>query len=308
MEKFLDFWSHYNAAIIECLVALILISVIYIAYRTFFGPRGPDAFDTATVGGAGVDTAQIEKTLQKILEQQSVAKSGPAATAAAHSGDKSPASAELIHEVSHLKKTLEDKDRQIATLKEQADTSARALASASVGAAAPVAAATAGSASSSGFTEAEREELLAKIKELEARLAEYEIISEDIADVSFFKEENARLNRELEAMKAGGAGTSAPAAAPVIAPPALEVVAAAPAPNPEPVAAPAAVEPVATPEAAAVSAPEASLEAANAIDDSLMAEFARAVEGQKEGTLEQPSKSDEDAKLLEEFENFSKKS
>jgi hypothetical protein len=304
MEKFLDFWSHYNAAIIECLVALILISVIYIVYRTFFGPRGPDAFDSAVVSGGGghaaVDTVQIEKTLQKILEQQSARPATP--SSAKQAGEGSPASAELIHEVSHLKKTLEERDRQIVMLKEQADISARALAAAT-SAAGAVAAAPA--AASSGFSESERAELLAKIKELEARLAEYEIISEDIADVSFFKEENARLNRELEALKTGGASPVAPAA-----PVSAEPVPAAPM-EATPIA-PTAEAPAAAPapsvEIAASPVPEASPEAASAIDDSLMAEFARAVEGQKEGTLEQPSKTDEDAKLLEEFENFSKKS
>ena len=37
-----------------------------------------------------------------------------------------------------------------------------------------------------------------KIKDLEARLAEYEIIEDDIADLSMFKEENLRLKDELE--------------------------------------------------------------------------------------------------------------
>ena len=37
-------------------------------------------------------------------------------------------------------------------------------------------------------------ELLAKIKDLEGKLAEYEIIEDDIADLTFFKEENAKEN------------------------------------------------------------------------------------------------------------------
>jgi hypothetical protein len=55
----------------------------------------------------------------------------------------------------------------------------------------------------------------------------------------------------------------------------------------------------------------ASPEAAGAIDDSLMAEFAAAVEGQKSGTLEPAPAAppaDENEKLLAEFENFNKKS
>lgn len=46
-------------------------------------------------------------------------------------------------------------------------------------------------------------ELLAKIKILEDRLTEYEIIEDDIADLSVYKEENAKLKRQLDAIKAG---------------------------------------------------------------------------------------------------------
>jgi hypothetical protein len=47
-------------------------------------------------------------------------------------------------------------------------------------------------------------ELLEKIKNLEGKLSEYEIIEDDIADLSNFKEENIRLQKELEALKRGG--------------------------------------------------------------------------------------------------------
>lgn len=46
-------------------------------------------------------------------------------------------------------------------------------------------------------------ELLQKIRSLEDRLAEYEIIEDDIADLSKFKEENARLKRQLESVSTG---------------------------------------------------------------------------------------------------------
>jgi hypothetical protein len=312
MEKFLEFWSHYNATIIEGLVALILISVIFLAYRMFFGSKGPEVFDAAGGGSVTLDTSHIEKTLQKILDQQQTAAKASPSAKDDGKGAGSPASAELIHEVSHLKKTVEEKDRQIVQLKTQVDVaeklaaqSATAAAAAANGAA--VAAAPVEAAASSGLSEKERQDYEAKIKELEARLAEYEIISEDIADVSFFKEENARLNSELEALRSGGApqAAAAPAAA-AFTPAAAPVVEAAPAAK-EPDEALLAEFAAQAPAAAAPAIPEASAEAASAIDDSLMAEFARAVEGQKEGTLEESAKTDEDAKLLEEFENFSKK-
>jgi hypothetical protein len=52
-----------------------------------------------------------------------------------------------------------------------------------------------------------------RIKELEARLAEYELLEDDIADLSLYKEENARLRTELDRLKGGSGGE------PVTAPP-----------------------------------------------------------------------------------------
>ena len=40
-----------------------------------------------------------------------------------------------------------------------------------------------------------------KIKDLEARLSEYSIIEDDIADLSFYKEETLRLQDEVKTLK-----------------------------------------------------------------------------------------------------------
>lgn len=86
--------------------------------------------------------------------------------------------------------------------------------------------------------------LSSKIKELETKLAEYEILEDDIADLSLYKEENTRLRVELEKIKGGGAPSAAPPAnaapvAEVAAPPAADIVsefasAAAASPTPAP--------------------------------------------------------------------------
>lgn len=287
MEKFLEFWTHYNAAIIETSVALILVSSIYLAYRAFFGPKGVDNFEGAGAGVAG--TVQIEKTLQKILDQQ---QASIKAVGAIHEGAMGASAGEppeeLIQELAQVKKALEDKEKQIVVLQEKAAQAAKAVQAGTGGPSAQDIAEAASAAA--GLAEKERLDYEAKIKELEARLAEYEIISEDIADLSFFKEENARLTKELEALRAGGgdaalAAPVAPEAAPAVeTAPAFEIGAAVPEATP------------------------ATGSSANAIDDSLMAEFAAAVEGQKSGTLETPAKTDENEKLLAEFENFNKKS
>lgn len=55
-----------------------------------------------------------------------------------------------------------------------------------------------GSADSLNKMNVEHGELIEKIQQLEARLAEYEIIAEDIADVGLLKSENAELKLQLE--------------------------------------------------------------------------------------------------------------
>jgi len=301
MEKFLEFWSHYNAAIIETLVALILVSAIYLAYRTFFGAKGAGADEGV---GGGVNTAQIEKSLQKILDQQqsSIKAAGSFHEGAAGASAGGAPPAEMVAELSQLKQALEEKEKQIVVLQEKATQAAKVAQSGAGGPSAQDIAAAASAAA--GLAEKERLDYEAKIKELEARLAEYEIISEDIADLSFFKEENARLTKELEALRGGGGAPAAPAA------PATPSAPAAPAAPPAP-AAPAAAAPAEAAAPVAEAAPPAAAPAAdagNAIDDALMAEFAAAVDGQKSGTLEPAPKADENEKLLAEFENFNKKS
>lgn len=47
-----------------------------------------------------------------------------------------------------------------------------------------------------------------RIKELEAKLSEYEILEDDIADLSLYKEENTRLRTEIDRLKGGVAPAS----------------------------------------------------------------------------------------------------
>lgn len=74
-------------------------------------------------------------------------------------------------------------------------------------------------------------ELMARINELEARLQEYEIIEDDIADLSLYKTENEKLKTELERLKAlAGQGVAAEEPEPEN----VVVEAEPPAPEPEP--------------------------------------------------------------------------
>ncbi len=109
-----------------------------------------------------------------------------------------------------------------------------------------------------------------KIQELEARLGEYSIIEDDIADLSMFKEENAKLRDEVRVLKSQmGDPNSAPSAAPIAPAPAVNVVAEAP-------------------QAAAASVAVPDFQAADKLgldsNDDVMKEFAAAVEGTADTT------------------------
>lgn len=107
-----------------------------------------------------------------------------------------------------------------------------------------------------------------KITELEGKLAEYEILEDDIADLSLYKEENVRLKQELAKVSGGAMPAAAPAA---------------------PVAQAVMEEPAGL---AGVEPPPAPL-----ADDELIEEFATAVEKSKEAKIETEPSDD----LLKEF-------
>lgn len=335
IEQFLSYWNQHNTSIIEGLVGLIILLSLFLGYRSFFGKKSGDE---SGLGAGGVDAAQLEKTLQKILDNQgSQGKTSRAAhvedlsmnvdldesnhssaavSAGAGGGEASSGEAEQLRAV------VTESQKKIEALQAQlVEAQAQAMA-------APVGG---GAAAAEGGAPAQNTaELDAKIRDLEGRLAEYEIISEDIADLSRFKDENDKLRAELEALRAGGAApASAPEtpAAPVAEEaPAAEPVAAAE-PTPEPVAAaepepaaPAALDPAVAAAVAEISPPPAVPdEGANLIDDELMKEFAAAVEGQKvldkvgekagDGKAAAEKKTDDTDALMNDFENFvSKKS
>ncbi|WP_413580857.1 hypothetical protein [Bdellovibrio sp. HCB288] len=325
--------------IIEGLIAVIILLGLFVGYRGFFGKKDVDS----GLGG-GLDASQLEKTLQKILENQApVKKTGDAALEEAFKEGGVEGHPESPQEVEQLKVSLSENIKELEVLRAQLQISEKKVAELQVsGEAAPAA----GAAAAVDTTELDN-----KIKDLEARLAEYEIISEDIADLSRYKEENEQLKTEITTLKESPASAKASAGEPApVAPVAAAPVAEAE-PTPEPVAETigdsglseadvdaalaaaqaeaelnaAMAEAEATPaeaptepEVAAAPAPEQAAPPAqeeSIIDDELMKEFAAAVEGQKNKALDSAAekagkgeqaagKTDEDAKLMDEFENF----
>jgi hypothetical protein len=296
-ESLLQFWTVHNRQIIEFVFVSTFVLILFVIYRQFFSKSESHGGASASTNTVSIDTSEIEEKLKKILENQVPLKAaeptgqGPT-TISDTSGD--------AKELEKLRAELKEKDKTIEEIR-------KGIAS----------------APAPGASKEEIKKFEDKIKELEGRLSEYEIISEDIADLSFYKEENARLQKELAA---GGkaAATAAPVAAPTAA---AEPVAAMPVPDSAlaKAAEQAKIEELAaqvdTSTAVQASAPVAgTTEAASSasdsiVDDDILKEFAAAVEGQKAAEKEaaptpQPTdaqKLTESKELMGEFENFIKK-
>jgi hypothetical protein len=140
---------------------------------------------SASAAAAGQD---IESFLQKILEQTGKLERVPVEK-------MSPEQAALAEtQVQQLKKDLQSREQELVQLK----------------------------ASGSAQPSVDADKLGQRIKELESKLAEYEILEDDIADLSLYKEENARLRVELDKIKSGGnaeaAASSTTASEPMVPP------------------------------------------------------------------------------------------
>lgn len=267
----------HNTTIIEVLIGAVLVFTLLLAIRSFLTAKEP-------VSEAGLaNLGDLEGTLKKILEQASQVPAAGVVAAAGGSEDTQ----KLATEINQLKADLEARQKTIEELKAAGGTAAVAADGAP--------------AAAGGISDEEKAKMEAQLKELQGKLAEYEIISEDIADLSFYKEQNAKLTKELEALK-GGAAPAAGATAAAQAPPPPPAAAATAAPSapppatppPAPKEEPAIVGKSKANEAApatpppAPAAPEAPPQAAatpdpavNVVDNDLMAEFNAAVEKQQ---------------------------
>jgi hypothetical protein len=265
LEHFLDLFFRSNVLIIEVLFGTVLAGIIFLTVRSFTRPE--EIGDSSSLKG-------LEEGLKKILDNYSPGTKLNSDHSMA--GGEADASGGLVEEMStqieRLKIQLMQKSEEVEQLKANgavlpSDGSVAAPASSPSSASAP--------ASGDGGNTAGLEE---KIKDLEARLSEYSIIEDDIADLSFYKEETVRLQGEVDKLKeklaeydAGGAVAAAATPAAVAAP--------ALAPTPEFKPAPVAVAPVESIPSPIEAAPS-DLPSVG-VDDDIMAEFERAVAEQK---------------------------
>lgn len=203
LETILNYVTHHSESIIQWLFLAILVFAGLLIARGLFGrktqSRDADSEASASHVVAG-PSPELQATLDKILAQTAKLEGvSVQATTSAGAPDVAASAGGSEAEVAVLKAQLLAREDELQKLR----------------AASPAAAASENAS-----------DVAKRIKELEAKLAEYEILEDDIADLSLYKEENARLKAELDAMKAGGAA-AVPAASTVVsgsAAPAVETV------------------------------------------------------------------------------------
>ena len=172
VESFLQFLTNYNDQVIQ--VTLVIIFGLVTAL--FFVMTKQQSDGASSGDGVNQDQiAQLEETLKKVIEQNTL--SGPASSIEDLEGGA--VSPDNSAEFDELKQSLQDKEKELNEIKAKIE-----------------------SGELSGNT-GDTAELEKKIKDLEARLQEYEIIEDDIADLSLYKEENVKLKKEMEALKSG---------------------------------------------------------------------------------------------------------
>lgn len=293
----LEFLIHNNVGIIQTLFGGLFLLLIFLIVRSFKEEAPAPApvarykrEDREKIEAPKVEKKPVEMPLEAsplddldnldelvAADEKAAAEALAAATpapAVAAAPAESAAPGVSAEQKAELEKAMADKEQIIAALKTEMATLQE---------------------KSQGATD--NTELEKKIKELQDKLAEYEIIEEDIANLSFYKNENAKLKDELQKLKATDLNLDIPEEV-RMADPANAVAEAAPEVAPEPVAS--------APEPKPAPTPSPNLET----DAALMEEFEKAVE-QKE-TLEKsmPAASKEsalDADILKEFESVVQK-
>ncbi len=191
MEWFLSLFILHDTLVVSLLVVGITIVVVMLL---LFSQKSPKSVVKSELGG----TDNVESALRRVLGEQRWAQAG-ASNSSSGGADS--------QELDALQMEVLEKDRKIAELNKQLTQEGPA---------------------GEGGVSADDSELLAKLAELEARLHEYEIIEDDIADLSLYKTENEKLKNEIDALRAKIGGAAPEPAAPedpdlkIVEPPKVE--------------------------------------------------------------------------------------
>lgn len=164
------------------LIGLTLLSVLLMLIRSVMEEKqGGAESDTKSIDAKQLGTA-VEGAIKKALADKTVFGGAALGETAGNSEDSS-----------ELKKVLNEREAKIAALMSDLEAMKGKVD------------ATTAAGDGAKLSEGDAADLMAlrtKVNELQTKLSEYEIIEDDIADLSLFKEENKKLKDEIEKLKA----------------------------------------------------------------------------------------------------------
>jgi hypothetical protein len=175
-DQFFHLQLNHNTTIIQWLVVATLLAIVAVMALSIFGRSKGDSSGKSGDLGAPSDIEGSEFIKKLMAELPAHLKSAGAAGIGA-GGPMSVDSPEVQNELKARTEEIEKLKAEVAKSKGQ-------------------------NADSSGLEK--------KIKDLEAKLSEYEILEDDIADLSLYKEENVRLKEELKKSMSGDQAAAAP--------------------------------------------------------------------------------------------------
>lgn len=176
MEHFLDSFFRSNVLVIEVLFGVVLLGVILLAVRTFLRPEEK---------ASTTNLESLEDGIKKILDNYSQQTKVTADANETTPKSDDPVMEEMVTQIERLKIQLMQKNEELEQIKANGSVSQEGAPSANL----------------SNDAAEKINALEEKIRDLEAKLSEYAIIEDDIADLSLYKEENAKLKAEIEELK-----------------------------------------------------------------------------------------------------------
>ncbi len=175
MGQILTWYSANNSIVIQSLSVVIGLLLCFFIFRLFFSSKKSGAA-TLSESESGLGVQALESKINQIIESQSKL----IMTGKAGSVEGSAAQIEQLQtEIFNLRQTIKEKESVV-------------LAAESAG------------ANGSIISDAQATtEYMKQIEDLRNRLSDYEVIAEDIADLQSLREENQKLQAQVESL--GGA-------------------------------------------------------------------------------------------------------
>lgn len=220
----LRYVTEHNQQVIGALVVIIIVTAILLLMRTISQEKNGLA-SPASGAAAELDIGAIETAFKRVLAAQGGIGSQSSGASSIHSSTNdlfsnsaagpsatSATSSERDSQIQDLAREIDRLTAELATKAGPSGFGGTTSESQPAGTASGTGSSAEMSADNAAF-----DILQTKIAELEAKLNEYEIIEDDIADLSRFKEENEELRRELEGLRRNATATD------VVPPSTLEV-------------------------------------------------------------------------------------